>query len=226
MTGLILSSIRIDQSADWDPYSILGISPAASVKEIRAAYRRLAKQLHSDAQGSDEAFLALKAAHDFLLDPMQRALWDKQKIRVTADMRKAAIARLNGLCQAIVVDIVDGERPPEFVNIPSLMKKELRSRLDTLERRRNRAKRALFNLSLMVGKTRRSGKGENIVAKVLEKQIESVKAILEEAEEEQRIGEVMLAELATYSCDVPEATAADARPDPFARAVFKSFIFS
>lgn len=37
-----------------DPYSVLGIAPGASDKEIKAAFRKLAKKHHPDANGGDK----------------------------------------------------------------------------------------------------------------------------------------------------------------------------
>jgi molecular chaperone DnaJ len=53
-----------------DPYRILGVMPGASVNEIRAAYRRLAKQYHPDAAGERALarFLAIQAAYEHLVD--------------------------------------------------------------------------------------------------------------------------------------------------------------
>lgn len=53
-----------------DPYRILGVMPGASLNEIRAAYRRLAKQYHPDAAGERALarFLAIQAAYERLVD--------------------------------------------------------------------------------------------------------------------------------------------------------------
>jgi hypothetical protein len=54
-----------------DPYRTLGLSPTASVAEIRAAYRRLAKANHPDAAGEAALprFLAIQAAYERLVGP-------------------------------------------------------------------------------------------------------------------------------------------------------------
>jgi DnaJ-like protein len=57
-------------SYQGDPYRVLGLTPGASLNEIRSAYRRLAKQYHPDAAG-DRAlprFLAIQAAYERLVD--------------------------------------------------------------------------------------------------------------------------------------------------------------
>ena len=46
---------------------LLQVSPAASHDEIRAAYRRLAAEMHPDRGGSDARLAALTQARDLLL---------------------------------------------------------------------------------------------------------------------------------------------------------------
>lgn len=46
---------------------LLGLSPAATPDDIRAAYRRLAAEMHPDRGGSDARLAALTEARDLLL---------------------------------------------------------------------------------------------------------------------------------------------------------------
>ncbi len=60
-------------------YDILGVSPDAAPDEIRAAYRRLAKQYHPDVNpdpGAGERFIAIQQAYETLIDPDARARYD------------------------------------------------------------------------------------------------------------------------------------------------------
>jgi len=64
-----------------DYYSTLGVSRSASEKEIRSAYRRLARKLHPDVNPSDKAaeskFKEVNAAYDVLSDPEKRKKYDR-----------------------------------------------------------------------------------------------------------------------------------------------------
>ncbi|KAJ7242041.1 DnaJ-like protein [Mycena rebaudengoi] len=59
-------------------YDILGVSPTASTREIKSAYRYKAKTLHPDREGDDsgERFLEVTAAYDVLSDAYRREIYD------------------------------------------------------------------------------------------------------------------------------------------------------
>jgi molecular chaperone DnaJ len=67
--------------AKRDYYDVLGVGRSADEKDLKAAYRKLAKQLHPDANPGDaktEAkFKELNEAYDVLKDPQKRAAYDR-----------------------------------------------------------------------------------------------------------------------------------------------------
>src|SRR5437762_12001768 len=61
-----------------DYYKALGVSQSASDKEVKAAYRKLSKQYHPDAnKGSEERFKEISAAYDVLGDTAKRKEYDE-----------------------------------------------------------------------------------------------------------------------------------------------------
>jgi DnaJ-class molecular chaperone len=67
-----------------DPYAALGIPRNATEAQIRAAYRKLAKQHHPDLnpgnKAAEERFKTVSAANELLSDPEKRARFDRGEI--------------------------------------------------------------------------------------------------------------------------------------------------
>lgn len=67
-----------------DPYTTLGVPRGASEKDIKSAYRNLAKELHPDKNQDNpratERFSAVTGAYDLLSDKDKRAQFDRGEI--------------------------------------------------------------------------------------------------------------------------------------------------
>ncbi|TIO11321.1 MAG: J domain-containing protein, partial [Mesorhizobium sp.] len=67
-----------------DPYEVLGVAKNASAKEIKSAYRKLAKQHHPDQNPNDpkakERFAAANQAYEIVGDEKRRAAYDRGEI--------------------------------------------------------------------------------------------------------------------------------------------------
>jgi DnaJ-class molecular chaperone len=70
-----------------DPYESLGVSRSATDKEIKAAFKKLARKHHPDLNPDDEdaeeKFKEISAAHDLLGDQEQRRRFDAGEIDAT-----------------------------------------------------------------------------------------------------------------------------------------------
>lgn len=69
-----------------DPYSILGVARGASEKDVKSAYRKLAKELHPDRNADNpkaaERFSEVTRAYDLLSDKDRRARFDRGEIDI------------------------------------------------------------------------------------------------------------------------------------------------
>ena len=67
--------------AKRDFYEVLGVGRNADEKELKAAYRKLAKQFHPDASPGDKTseakFKEISEAYDVLKDPQKKAAYDR-----------------------------------------------------------------------------------------------------------------------------------------------------
>jgi DnaJ-class molecular chaperone len=76
-----------------DPYSVLGVARSASEKDIKSAYRKLAKAYHPDQNpddpGAHAKFAEATTAYDLLSDKTKRAQFDRGEIDAEGNPRFA-----------------------------------------------------------------------------------------------------------------------------------------
>ncbi|XP_009767506.1 uncharacterized protein [Nicotiana sylvestris] len=68
------------KSTSSDPYSVLNVSRNATLKEIKASYRKLARKYHPDVNrspGAEEKFKEISAAYEVLSDDEKRSSYDR-----------------------------------------------------------------------------------------------------------------------------------------------------
>ncbi len=62
-------------------YEVLGISRTATPSEVKAAYKRRAKETHPDTGGSATEFALVRQAYQVLSSPLERRGYDRTRIR-------------------------------------------------------------------------------------------------------------------------------------------------
>ncbi len=67
-----------------DPYEVLGVGKGADIKDVKSAYRKLARKLHPDLHPGDakaeDRFKEVAAAYDFLSDAEKKGQFDRGEI--------------------------------------------------------------------------------------------------------------------------------------------------
>lgn len=88
-------------------YEVLGIPMTASCREIKAAYRKLARTCHPDvvAENSAEEFIKIQAAYLTLSDPDKRADYDREiykaqlvSVSVSGLSSRTGVSSYSGYC--------------------------------------------------------------------------------------------------------------------------------
>ncbi|KAL2534025.1 Molecular chaperone Hsp40/DnaJ family protein [Abeliophyllum distichum] len=102
-----------------DYYSTLGVPKSANSKEIKAAYRRLARQYHPDVNkepGATEKFKEISAAYEVLSDDKKRALYD----RYGEDGMKSAMGGQAGSYTTNPFDLFEAFFGPSMGGFPGM----------------------------------------------------------------------------------------------------------
>ena len=80
-----------------DPYTVLGVPRSVSEKDLKAAYRKLAKAHHPDQNKDDPKaqakFAEISSAYDFLTDAEKRGAYDRGEIDADGNPKFAGFGR-------------------------------------------------------------------------------------------------------------------------------------
>jgi DnaJ-class molecular chaperone len=80
-----------------DPYAVLGVAKGVSEKDLKSAYRKLAKAHHPDQNKDDPKaqakFAEISSAYDFLTDAEKRGAFDRGEIDADGQPRFANFGR-------------------------------------------------------------------------------------------------------------------------------------
>jgi DnaJ-class molecular chaperone len=83
-----------------DPYTVLGVSRSASDKDIKSAYRKLAKKYHPDQNPEDPSahakFAEATSAYDLLNDTVKRSQFDRGEIDADGNPKFAGFGGSRG----------------------------------------------------------------------------------------------------------------------------------
>ena len=110
-----------------DLYQILGLPRDANAADIKAAFRRLAKDLHPDHGGDPEQFRRLVLAYDVLSDPDQRHHYDQTGEMPADTAEKAAEdAKFRALAGDLLVALITAGTAPQFTDFVALAENEIK----------------------------------------------------------------------------------------------------
>lgn len=97
-----------------DHYAVLGVTPEATLDDIKRAYRRLALASHPDRHPGDveaeERFRAISTAYAVLSDPVQRARFDAQRHLPVFEGQAVTLQTAREFFSAVVGDVFGRQR--------------------------------------------------------------------------------------------------------------------
>jgi curved DNA-binding protein CbpA len=187
-----------------DPYKVLGVSRDASEADVRAAFRRRAKNAHPDRGGNRDEFEAVKWAQLVLSDPDRRARFDEtgEADEPGPDNDHAQALQL---IAKLLHDVLVGEEEPLDADLVLAMRLQLADQVKEIEGKIAVMRRARARAAKMTRRFKRRAAGDNAMARLLERndQVLTQQTALAEKAIKHRKAAIALIEEYTFEHDAP-----------------------
>lgn len=185
-----------------DPYVILGVDRSASARDIRAAYRRAAKTAHPDAGGDPEAFALLNEAAELLGDPVRRAAFDRDGVWSRKQVERHPDADLFPLLGSLMAQIIAADQvDPEHDDLVELLRSQIAQNTNQRRQEAETIAAAVRRIERHKARLRREGDGENLMAGLVNGQLDRLRKQHEGATKAAEINDRMIVFLAGYTWD-------------------------
>ena len=164
-----------------DPYAVLGLEADATADDIRAAYRRCAKNTHPDTGGSSPEFTDVNLAHAVLSDAKRRERYDRtgQVEEPGPDnTEQGALERIGVMLKLIL----EAEPDPIERDLVALMNAHLTAEIEATRGKLKMTRRSIQRAERMRGRFRRKKPGDNPIEAILEWQISALNKAVDASE--------------------------------------------
>lgn len=186
-------------------YDTLGVPHDADTETIKKAYRRKAKEHHSDREGGNDATMAdINVAYQVLSDPEQRAKYD---MGMGDDVDPLERHALDCLIQFFAHYLEEGgdENPLLIIRNTMMKAKPIeQARIDELTRR-------IRSIERKCAKVRRKKAGVNLIEVLSKQLLIHCRQKITEHEYEIKTADVVLRLLDDYECDTVDTTTSPLR---------------
>lgn len=179
-----------------DLYELLGVAKDATKREIKEAYRRLARKLHPDREGGDkEKFQEIQHAYMVLYDEKARANYDRtgeagEKAKPTAT--QMAYENLAGLFTAIVTENVTNIHKIDIFKFMREKVVEAREGPEKLKRKNERNIKQYQRAEKKLKRKKKRSKHPKIMETVLSEQIRACRNNIRACDEDIEMYNLML----------------------------------
>lgn len=183
-------------------YETLGVDPKASADEVKRAYRKKAAKAHPDRGGDGDKMAELNKAHEVLVDPRRRQIYDSTGENggrpVDEQAHKGLQDAFAAALEADLPNLVVGAR------------RVLQLQRDDLNKRLHQAQRKVVKLLSRRDKVRSKTK-VNIVHALIDQAVQDLDALVANAEEALQVNAAVSKLLDAYESDEPVEFAMPAR---------------